>query len=98
VDFVQGDADDPVWSGCFWARGEMPAEAMASPGAIVFKTERVSLILKSSAGGGAFAAAADGAGRLALDADGAALDNGRGATIVAAGPSVSINKGAVEVL
>jgi hypothetical protein len=98
VDFVQGDADDPVWSGCFWARGEMPTEAMASPGAIVFKTERVSLVLKSAAGGGAFTAEADGAGRLALDASGAALDNGRGATIVAAGSSVSINKGAVEVL
>jgi uncharacterized protein involved in type VI secretion and phage assembly len=28
IEFEQGDADRPIWSGCFWREGEWPAEAV----------------------------------------------------------------------
>ncbi|MFU8805925.1 MAG: 2-oxo acid dehydrogenase subunit E2, partial [Bradymonadaceae bacterium] len=66
----------------------------AAPRALVFKTERITLVLQSAAGGGDFTVVAAGAGRLALGNAGVTIDNDHGATIVAHGPSVSINKGA----
>jgi hypothetical protein len=97
VDFELGNPDLPVWSGCFWGAGEMPAEALAPPGSVVFKTERVTLVLKAAPGAGEFTVAAEGAGDLALGVVGVALSNGKGASITEVGPSVSINQGAAEV-
>ena len=50
VEFEGGDPDYPIWSGCFWGKGEMPTEAKAkSPLAEnqkVLKTENVTIVMK----------------------------------------------------
>lgn len=38
IEFEQGDANHPVWSGCFWAEGEAPARP-AVPTTFVMKTQ-----------------------------------------------------------
>lgn len=96
VDFEQGDKDFPVWSGCFWGAGEMPAEALGRPGRKVFKTENVTLIMDEAPG--AFTIAVGLAGGVVMNNAGVTLDNGRGATVTETGPQVSINRGALEVI
>jgi hypothetical protein len=42
VEFEQGDPNYPIWSGCFWGDGEVPAKP-ALPTTKVLKTETVTL-------------------------------------------------------
>jgi hypothetical protein len=98
VDFEEGDRERPVWSGCFWGAGEMPAEAAGQPSRKVFKTDRVTLILDDTPGTGGFTVAVDGAGSMVINPIEVALDNERGSTITERGPAVTINRGAVEVV
>jgi hypothetical protein len=42
VEFEAGDPDYPIWTGCFWGDGEVPANP-AMPSTKVFKTETVTL-------------------------------------------------------
>lgn len=97
VDFEQGDITLPVWSGCFWGAGELPAEAVGTPGKKVFKTDSVTLILDETPGSGGFSVSVNNAGSLVMNSGTVVLNNGFGADITEAGPRVSINQGAVEV-
>ena len=51
VEFEGGDPDYPIWSGCFWAEGEVPAKP-ALPEVKVFKTEALTLELTDLPGAG----------------------------------------------
>lgn len=51
VEFEGGDPDYPIWSGCFWGRGEVPAEPAVAE-MKVFKTDSITLILSDLPGGG----------------------------------------------
>lgn len=42
VEFEQGDPDYPIWTGCFWGEGQVPAKP-AVPTSKVLKTETVTL-------------------------------------------------------
>jgi len=52
VEFEAGNIDYPIWSGCFWDRGEVPSKT-AGPDVKVIKTEGIELTLSDvkSAGG-----------------------------------------------
>ncbi len=43
IEYEGGDPNFPIWSGCFWAEGELPLEA--PPDTKVFKTEFITMIL-----------------------------------------------------
>jgi hypothetical protein len=49
VEFEQGDPDFPIWSGCFWAEGEMPMIPDAARTKI-FKTESNYLVMSDVPG------------------------------------------------
>jgi len=49
VEFEAGDLDHPIWSGCFWGDGEIPADP-AEEKIRIFKTESFSLLLDESKG------------------------------------------------
>lgn len=49
VEFEGGDPDYPIWSGCFWAPGELPAVA-ALPEMQVLKTDGITLTLNALRG------------------------------------------------
>lgn len=53
IEFEGGDPDYPIWSGCFWAEGELPLGA-PPPETKVFKTECVTMILNDIPEAGGF--------------------------------------------
>ena len=44
IEFEGGDPNKPIWTGCFWGKGEVPAKP-AVPTTKVFKTEIMSLAM-----------------------------------------------------
>ena len=50
VEFEGGDLDYPIWSGCFWADGEISPAADASPQIKFWKTDAVSVRIDDAAG------------------------------------------------
>lgn len=53
VEFEGGDPDYPIWTGCFWALGEVPA-VPALPLVKILKTDGVTLKLDDTPGAGGF--------------------------------------------
>ncbi len=45
IEFEAGDPNKPIWVGCFWEEGQVPAEALP-PGTTVLKTECITLQLR----------------------------------------------------
>jgi uncharacterized protein involved in type VI secretion and phage assembly len=104
VEFEQGDADKPIWVGCFWgSAAEVPALALATPPAmqgITFQTVlQNGLTISDLPGptGGIMLKSATGA-TLIVNDTGIYIQNGKGAAITLIGPTVTINNGALTVI
>jgi uncharacterized protein involved in type VI secretion and phage assembly len=103
IEFEQGDPDFPIWTGCFWGTAaEVPllAQAVQPPlSGIALQTPGQNGLMISDApgpAGGLMLKSVSGATILVNDA-GIVIQNGRGASIVMAGPTVSINQGALVI-
>ncbi|MUL34948.1 phage baseplate assembly protein V [Gloeocapsopsis dulcis] len=103
VEFEQGDPDHPIWVGCWWGNAaEVPSLALAAPPAIpniVLQTTGQNTILISDVPGptgGIMLKSTTGAMILVNDT-GITISNGKGATIVMAGPTITINNGALTI-
>jgi uncharacterized protein involved in type VI secretion and phage assembly len=104
IEFEQGDADYPIWSGCwFGSAEEVPTLALAAPPAVpnfVIQTQGQNTIMISDVPGptgGILLKTTTGA-MIAINDVGITISNGKGATIVLTGPSVTINNGAFTVI
>lgn len=104
VEFEQGDADKPIWVGCFWgSAADVPALARATPPltqGITFQTFRQNgLTISDLPGptGGIMLKSATGA-TLIVNDTGIYIQNGKGAAITLIGPTVTINNGALTVI
>jgi uncharacterized protein involved in type VI secretion and phage assembly len=104
IEFEQGDADYPIWSGCwFGSAAEVPTLALAAPPAVpnfVIQTQGQNTIMISDVPGptgGILLKTTTGA-MIAINDVGITISNGKGATIVLTGPSVTINNGAFTVI
>jgi uncharacterized protein involved in type VI secretion and phage assembly len=103
MEFEQGNPDYPIWTGCFWGMaGEVPAAARLVPPGVAGITLQTTLqnsiqvsdlpgpsggiVLKSTTG--AF---------LIVNDTGIYIQNGKGASIVMVGPTVTVNQGALVV-
>jgi uncharacterized protein involved in type VI secretion and phage assembly len=103
VEFEQGNVDYPIWSGCWYgSAADVPALALATtpPLSSFFMqtTGQVTFQMSDLPGpaGGILMKTASGAMIMVNDV-GITISNGKGATIVLAGPSVTINAGALVV-
>jgi uncharacterized protein involved in type VI secretion and phage assembly len=103
VEFEGGNRDHPIWSGGFWgSAAEVPALALApsipaSPNIVLQTTGQNSIVVSDVPGtGGIMLRSTTGAMILVNDV-GITISNGKGATIVMAGPTVTINNGALVV-
>jgi type VI secretion system (T6SS) baseplate-like injector VgrG len=79
VEFEAGMADRPIWVGCFWAEGQLPAKP-PSPDGVVFRAGAVTLVTAGGPGPDMVAPAAPGAtaAELIVSADGLVVSqNGR---------------------
>ena len=103
MEFEQGNPDYPIWTGCYWGMaGEVPAAARLVPPGVAGITLQTTLqnsiqvsdlpgpsggiVLKSTTG--AF---------LIVNDTGIYIQNGKGASIVMVGPTVTVNQGALVV-
>jgi uncharacterized protein involved in type VI secretion and phage assembly len=103
IEYEQGDPDYPIWSGCWWgSAAEPPALALAAaPGvpSIVLQTQAQNTLMISDipgAAGGILLKTNTGA-MISISQTGIIITNGQGASIVMAGPSVTVNQGALVV-
>lgn len=96
VEFEGGDPDYPIWSGCFWAPGEVPASpALAEMK--VWKTATATITINDVPGAGGITIETTTGARIAISASGIEIVNGHGASIKLTGPQISLNDGALEV-
>ena len=104
VEFEQGDSDYPVWTGCYYGSvADVPPLALAgnpvSPNILLQTTLQNSLIISDLPGptGGIMLKSATGATIIVNDT-GIYIQNGKGASLVMTGPTVTINNGALVVI
>lgn len=101
VEFEAGDPDYPIWSGCFWGVGQIPAKP-AIEQVKVLKTDGVKLEIRDLPGAGGLTLdvlppAVATPLRIALTAAGIELSNAA-ASVKLTPASVSVNNGALEVI
>ena len=104
IEFEQGKPEYPIWVGCFWgSAAEMPVLARLTPPAVPAITLQTplqnGLTISDQPGptGGIVIKSTSGATVIVNDT-GIYLQNGKGASIVLAGPSVTVNGGALTVI
>jgi len=79
VEFEGGDPDYPIWAGCFWGTGEVPATPAVAE-IKVFKTEYINMVLSDVSGGGGFTLEVSSPAvstpiKMIFDSNGIELDN-----------------------
>jgi hypothetical protein len=95
IEFEHGDPEYPIWSGCFWAGGELPASPV-SPDVKVLKTTAGTITINDTSGSaGITIETADGK-KIVLDSGGIEITVGQ-AVVKLSGATVSVNSGALEV-
>lgn len=97
VEFEHGNPDYPIWTGCFWAQGQLPASP-ALPTMKVLKTDIGTVTINDLPGAGGITIETTTGMQIAISATGIEVNNGQGAKITLTGPQVSINDGALEVI
>ncbi len=104
IEFEQGNPDYPIWVGGFWgSAAEVPALALAgnpvSPSIVLQTGLQNSLVISDLPGptGGIMLKSTTGA-TLIVNDTGIYIQNGKGASIVMVGPSVTINNGAMTII
>jgi hypothetical protein len=103
VEFEQGDPGYPIWSGCRWgAASDVPSVARlglpVSPSIVLQTAGQNTIAISDLPGptGGIMLKSLTGAMILVNDI-GITISNGKGATIVMMGPTVTINQGALVI-
>jgi uncharacterized protein involved in type VI secretion and phage assembly len=104
LQFEAGDPDRPVWSGGWWgSSAELPALALAGvpgdPNFVMQTTLQNTIVVSDLPGptGGIMLKSTTGASIIVNDT-GIYIQNGKGASIVMTGPTVTINAGALVVV
>jgi uncharacterized protein involved in type VI secretion and phage assembly len=104
IEFEQGNIDYPIWTGCFWgSAAEMPALTKLAPPGLSSVTMSTTLqngmIISDMPGptGGIMIKSTTGASIIVNDT-GIYIQNGKGASIVMTGPTVTINQGALVIV
>jgi uncharacterized protein involved in type VI secretion and phage assembly len=103
VEFEHGDPDYPIWVGGYWGiAAEVPALALtgnpASPSIVLQTAGQNTVMISDLPGptGGIMLKSLTGASIIINDT-GIYIQNGKGASVVMAGPTVTVNNGALVV-
>ena len=104
IQYEGGDPDNPVWVGGWWGSvAEVPALALAGvpgdPNIVIQTTLQNAIVMSDLPGptGGIMLKSTTGATIIVNDT-GIFIQNGKGASIVMTGPTVTINAGALVVV
>jgi len=93
IEFEGGDVSYPIWVGCFWRAGELPAEAAPKTRGIVTKAPH-QLLFDDDAD--EVRVGDSNGGTVVFDSSGVTTTRGAGAVAVGDG-TVSVNDGAFKV-
>jgi hypothetical protein len=101
IEFEGGNLDKPIWSGCFWGDGEVPASP-AIPQMKILKMDNITLTLSEIPGAGGVTLEVSPPAvalplKMTFDAKGIKLDAGPLGTLELTPIGVKINSGALEV-
>ncbi|MBI1259059.1 MAG: baseplate assembly protein [Chloroflexi bacterium] len=103
VEFEQGNKNYPIWVGSWWgSAAEVPALALAAPPVtpptLIQTAGQTMLMLSDVPGptGGIMLKTTTGA-MIMINDVGITISNGKGATIIMSGPTVTINNGALVI-
>jgi hypothetical protein len=101
VEFEAGNPDYPIWSGCFWGVGEVPALPAVAQMKVI-KTDTITLTLSDLPGIGGVKLEVNPPAvatplKLVFDVSGIEISNGA-ASVKLTPASVSVNNGALEVI
>jgi uncharacterized protein involved in type VI secretion and phage assembly len=103
IQFEGGDPDRPVWSGGWWGgTEELPPQALlgvpGDPNIVIQTTLQNAIVISDLPGptGGIMLKSTTGATIIVNDT-GIYIQNGKGASIVMSGPTVTVNEGALVV-
>lgn len=97
VEFEHGDPDYPIWTGCFWAPGEVPATPAVAE-TKTLKTEEATITLSDLPGAGGVTIETKAGMKIKIDISGIEINDGQGGSVKLTGPQVSINNGVLEVI
>jgi len=114
VEFEGGNKDYPIWSGCFWDKGDVPANP-ATADMKVIRTDTATITINDQQGSSTFSIETTSGLKIAITSSDIKIDNGQGSKIAitssdiqiddgqggkiaVAGPKVTINDGALEVM
>jgi uncharacterized protein involved in type VI secretion and phage assembly len=104
VEFEQGNPDYPIWSGCFWGiAAEVPVLGLAgnpaTPNICLQTTLQNTVLISDLPGptGGIMLKSTTGA-TLIVNDTGIYIQNGKGASIIMVGNTVTVNEGALVVI
>jgi uncharacterized protein involved in type VI secretion and phage assembly len=104
LQFEAGDPDRPVWTGGWWGiAAEVPALALAGvpgdPNIVLQTTLQNAVVISDLPGptGGIMLKSPTGA-TLIVNDTGIYIQNGKGASIVMTGPTITINNGALVIV
>ena len=96
VEFEGGNTDYPIYSGCFWGVGEVPATP-AIEQMKVLKTDTATVTISDVPGAGGVTIETATGMKIVISVAGIEINNGQGGSIKLTGPQVSVNDGALEV-
>jgi uncharacterized protein involved in type VI secretion and phage assembly len=103
VEFEGGNPDYPIWTGGFWgSAAEVPPLALAglpaSPNIVLQTTGQNTIVVSDLPGptGGIMLKSTTGA-TLIVNDTGIYIQNGKGASLIMTGPTVTINNGALVI-
>jgi uncharacterized protein involved in type VI secretion and phage assembly len=97
IEFEHGDPNYPIWAGCFWSQGKVPA-TQARPEMKVLKTDAGTITLNDTPGVGGITIETTAGMKVILSLTGIEINTGRGGSIGLTGPKVTVNNGALEVI
>jgi hypothetical protein len=101
VEFEQGDPDSPIWAGCFWGAGEVPASPAVAE-IKMLKTDAITIQISDLAGAGGLTIEAKPPAvstplKIALTSSGIELSNGKSKVMLTTA-NVDVNDGALQVM
>jgi uncharacterized protein involved in type VI secretion and phage assembly len=97
VEFEGGDPDYPIWSGCYWGSGQVPASA-GQPTIKVLKTDDSTITLNDQPGAGEICISSNSGMKIVINSNGIEINNGAGGSITLSSNKVTVNEGALEVM
>jgi len=97
VEFEDGDPEAPIWTGCFWNRGDsIPSDG--TPDTKMIKTDVVTMTINDTPQQGGITIETTDGMKIVMDVSGIELNNNGSMTIKLTHASVSVNDGALEVV